>query len=140
MNTIVVGASVKDLIKIDKVENVVTKYDENTGKPYEKVTYRRSLYFLGKLMPEESPYEFETTKEIEDLKTGMFVFVLNDSGADYSKSVYGYEIARTHSDINCLSVVDLTLLNEKVKQAKEVFNNLGFPDASVRLFMVQNVG
>ncbi len=71
---LVAGVRLSDIFRIGTVEREVTRYDETTGKPYQKKVSAKQFFLFGKEIPEPGeayPSEWPQLKGIDVVSTDV---------------------------------------------------------------------
>lgn len=130
---VVYGVRFNDAIKFVKETKIVTKYDEDTGKPYEKSIVSNNLIIFDNI---KIPYNYDEIKFrtlndcINHLNTGLGVYYSNGYTFNASNVIFGFSIGMTN-EFN-----PILLHLERFKEvAKEKFAKVGY-DGELSLYLV----
>lgn len=126
--SLVVGVRYSDVVKIKKTEEVETRYDEKTGKPYEKKIVKSQMFF-GNVLVNEDDHD------------GLEVFNPAYNDSDKSDSIIGVEVCRTKDLCSGAStvLVDKNKIVEAVAKIVEVLKKSGVENLIPRLWLVPRV-
>jgi hypothetical protein len=125
--SLVVGATVKEIVIEHKEEVTVTKYNQDTGVPYSSTT-SHSKNFFGNI---------EIDDDLEDILEEHDLGSYSSYGGNDDEEVIGVEIY----DLSEPAVVevDIDLLQREINNLATKFNELGV-FVKPKLFLIQSVG
>lgn len=112
--------------KASKVYDVVTKYDENTGKPYEKQVERTAAIIGRHVLNEEETEQVFCGEGFEDLDVIPVT--------DYEEVIIGYQMSDI-GDLNC-ALEAKEFFPEKVPNKEKIEKVASKYDVKVGYFLV----
>jgi len=129
--TLVVGTIASKIFKTETREDVVTRFNEKTGKPYQLLIKTTSYFVLGRQV--EDPCPAEWIGDFKDL--GLYNI---GEGHDLDSTVVGLMFTEVDDLEAHGSIVEVPTLRlaETVEAVKKIFSDLGADDVDVRTYLV----
>jgi hypothetical protein len=125
---VVVGVPFKDVYETKKTKKLVTKYNVDTGKPYQMPIDDWHFFWAGKEITEECDYQEDFVKKM----CGLDIISSNDEG-----SVIGLEIAQAES--NKVIEIEPKIIQEAILSVSEKLKASGY-HGDVKVYLVSWAG
>lgn len=138
--TTVIGFHYSEIGEEKQVKKFITKYNENTGKPYQKKYYETELYFKGEKVSEKMLAEFDEWQHEQNDCVDEITYLIRDSGLrheplsylDYQPGFIGVVFKSAHEDEPPVSLT-LEEIQEGFEKAKAGAKILGLENVEIKL-------
>jgi hypothetical protein len=131
--TLVAGVRLSDLVSKVTETTTVTKYDQDTGKPYDKEIQVTKIKIGDRTFDQEAEYPEDLIK----LPKGLDFETTGDIGGrgDWDNVVVGAKVAEADDDDPVVEV-DLTALDKAINKATDLLKQVGWSDG-VSVYLIQ---
>lgn len=129
---LVVGVPMGDIIKKEKKSETVTRYHEETGKPYEKEVSETFYTLCGKRIEEDDDEDFDSMFRRHGLEviTGGY-----EHDCPQVVGVCVYSVADCNSSGGLLELVDDGVLSGATERAEQYLKMIGYT-GPIKMYLV----
>lgn len=139
---LIVGVDVSDVYHLRPRSMLVTKYNEDTGEPYQKQVYTYEHDFMGMTFPNEKYPEVKNF-ELANLFDAVFPYRkmpkeplrLFTRGEIGDTRVIGLSIEVEHYDGQYTKEIEPGKLEEMAKVVRGLLSEVGFNDPKIKTFL-----